>query len=550
MKEPRIAIGALLGGLLGAPFVAIAFLARQVAGLPFVPFDLFDWLARVLPGPLITFGIDTMVSLIRGLGLGPTSVVAKLAEQTMAIGIFLVASILVGAAFFLLMRRLPYSGLVAGLILGAGVGVFLALISNAVNETASAGPLASTLWILVLSVACGGSLGSAFDHLEGVDTRTTGLPDEVRAAAASAGETSVEAIDRRRFLVRMGGATAAITVVGAGLGAVIGGRGGGRPPAGDQRRWSANNALPNAGASPEPVRGTRPEFTPLEDHYRIDINTRSPVLDESDWRLAIGGMVENPRELNLAQLRDDYEPLHQFVTLACISNPIAGDLISTTRWTGVPLQHLLQEAAPQPAATHLRIEAADGFYEILDLDLARSDERVMLTYAWDGVPLPTRHGFPLRIYIPNRYGMKQPKWIESLEAIDAWEAGYWVSRGWDRDALMKATSVIDTVAVDMMIVEGDAENMIVPIGGIAHAGDRGISRVELRVDDGPWQVARIRAPLARTTWVVWRYDWRFQEGRHTFTVRCVDGDGRAQIAEESPVRPDGATGLHSMRRML
>ena len=119
----------------------------------------------------------------------------------------------------------------------------------------------------------------------------------------------------------------------------------------------------------------------------------------------------------------------------------------------------------------------------------------MLAYAWDGVPLPVGHGFPLRIYIPDVYGMKQPKWIESIEATDHWEPGYWVVRGWDKVARMKATSVIDTVGMNMKIIYAD-RGTLVPIGGIAHAGARGISKVEVRVDDGPWQQAALRTPLS------------------------------------------------------
>src|SRR5262249_16291831 len=145
-----------------------------------------------------------------------------------------------------------------------------------------------------------------------------------------------------------------------------------------------------------------------------------------------------------------------------------------------------------------------------------SDERVMLAYAWDGVPLLSEHGFPLRIYIPDRHGMKQPKWIVSIEATGAWEEGYWVARGWDKDAHMKATSVIDAVAVDMMIGEATS-NTLVPVGGIAHAGSRGISRVEVQVDAGEWREAQLRTPLSGLTWVVWRYDWPFQAGKHTLT---------------------------------
>jgi hypothetical protein len=228
---------------------------------------------------------------------------------------------------------------------------------------------------------------------------------------------------------------------------------------------------------------------------------------------------------------------------------VGGDLIGTTRWTGVSLRRVLDEIGLQPGATHLRIRSVDGFFEVVPLDLVRSDERVMLTYAWDGLPLARQHGFPLRIYIPGYYGMKQPKWIVSLEAIGAWEPGYWVQRGWDREARMRATSVIDTVATDMMIVN-QSKTTVISVGGIAHAGDRGISRVEVSVDDGPWKPAMLRDPMSSTTWVIWRYDWPFQSGKHTFTVRCFEGDGTPQIATESPISPSGATGLDRVSRML
>ena len=188
-------------------------------------------------------------------------------------------------------------------------------------------------------------------------------------------------------------------------------------------------------------------------------------------------------------------------------------------------QRLLADLRLAANATHLKITSADHFYEVVALDTIRNDPRVMLAYDWDGVPLTRLHGFPLRIYIPDLYGMKQPKWIQSIEATDHWEPGYWVKRGWDRTARMKATSVIDTVSVNMMLSQADATSLI-PVGGIAHAGARGISKVEVRVDDGPWTEARLRAPMSGTTWVVWRYDWPFRPGGTTGS-RCAAWTGRA-----------------------
>ncbi len=518
---------------------SLLYLAHAMLGTPFLPFDLFDWTTRRLPGPLVTFGIDSMVTVIRALNIGETSTVAKIGEQMLAILGFVTLGTVVGALLMLLMRgsqRLVWQGAGAGALLGLLVAAIIITVGRPANMPASA----TGLWIVATAAAWGGALGWARSRLHWpvAGERAT------QFAEGAAVSLEVESLDRRRFMIRLGGATALITVAGATVGALRSGR----RPAGSARAWSATNRLPNAGAAVEPPPGTRAELTPVDEHYRIDINTSPPVIDESEWRLRIAGLVERPLTLTLADLAR-YEPMHQFITLACISNRVGGDLTSTTRWTGISLRRLLDDARLRSIATHLRIRSADGFHETLGLDVVRADERVMLTYEWDGLPLAAEHGFPMRVYIPNRYGMKQPKWIESIEAIAAWEPGYWVRRGWDREARMLATAVIDTVATDMMLVQADARSLI-PIGGIAHAGARGISRVEIRVDDGAWQEARLRTPLSDLTWVIWRFDWPFQPGQHTFTVRCFERDGTPQIATTRPVRPSGATGLHSTDEML
>ncbi len=240
--------------------------------------------------------------------------------------------------------------------------------------------------------------------------------------------------------------------------------------------------------------------------------------------------------------------MNRYVTLACISNPVGGDLISTTLWTGASLRDVLERAGLKATATHVKITSADGFYETVAIKLIYSERRVMLAYNWDGIPLLHKHGFPLRIYIPDRYGMKQPKWITDIEVVDRDEDGYWVARGWDKDAIMKATAVVDVVASDMTADQGGVT--VVPVGGIAHAGAKGISTVEVRVDDGPWVAAQLRQPLSDTTWVIWRYDWPFEPGRHTFAVRCTDGDGTLQDEARAGSHPSGATGIHKVTRSL
>jgi DMSO/TMAO reductase YedYZ molybdopterin-dependent catalytic subunit len=529
---PEVFIGTAIGAMLTAALIAVFYAGWRLADLAFVPFDLFDWLSRILPGAFIEFVIGAMVSAIRVLHLGPTSVAAKLIEQAMGVAGLFLAGAAAGTVLFGVLRALPRRyAYPAGLFLGLLAGLPSVLISLSIGQTAQAPPWINALWILLVFVSWGITL---------VWTCLRLAPHD--AAGPSTDLTPlVRRLSRRQFLVRLAGYTAVITVSGAVVG-VLSERHSTMKIA-RLKRWSATHALPNADAVVKPAPGTRPEYTPLDRHYRIDIDTVPPKIDGMLWRLRVGGLVERPLAFTLDQLRR-YEPLHQFITLSCISNPVGGDLIGTIRWTGVSLKTLLPDLGLKPEATHLKIRSADGFWEVVPLDTIRSDERVMLAYEWDGVPLLEEHGFPLRIYIPDVHGMKQPKWIESIEATDQWEPGYWVVRGWDRVARMKATSVIDTIAVDMTIIGAD-QRKLVPIGGIAHAGSRGISKVEVRVDDGPWREAQLRTPLSQTTWVIWRYDWPFQRGGHTFTVRCYDGSGTPQIVEERPPAPSGASGLFS-----
>ncbi len=531
-NTPGVFVGSLVGAMLTAALIAVFYAGWRLADLPFVPFDVFDWTTRVLPGAFIEFIISAMVAAIRGLRLGPTSVAAKIIEQTIGIAGLFITGVVAGAILFSVLRvlrgRYAY---VSGFFLGLFAAIPAVLISSYLGKTAVAPPMVSALWILFVFSSWGMAFGVSYLRLSDLSAsveRVSDLP-------------SVQRVSRRKFLVRLAGFTATITVSGAMVGLLSERHS--RMKLSSLMPWSATHVLPNAGAAVKPAPGTRPEFTPLERHYRIDINTTPPKIDGMMWRLKIGGLVEKPLSFSLDDIQR-YEPLHQFVTLSCISNPVGGDLIGTTRWTGVSLKSLLPDLGLKPSATHLKISSADGFWETLPLATIVADERVMLAYSWDGVPLLEDHGFPLRIYIPDVHGMKQPKWIDSIEAMDHWEPGYWVVRGWDKVAKMKATSVIDTIAVDMTIISAD-QRKLVPIGGIAHAGARGVSRVELRVDDGPWRAAEIRTPLSQMTWVIWRYDWPFEPGKHTFTVRCYDGSNTPQIVEAMPPAPSGASGLFS-----
>jgi len=542
MKRRSELIGAILGGVTSLAVIGLMYLGNQVLELPFVPFDIFDWMTRILPGDVLTFGIDLMVTIITILPLGETSSAAKLAEQMIAILQLVGGGVVFGLAlaYFSKDNKLvaPTYGLMGALI-------FLAItlmIENSLGYP-PAGVAASSIWLAILFLVWGWFLG--------------GL---VRDAEPALAEEPEAAMSKRQFLGVAGIGSLAVALGSWGLGSIVRRNDESAPttelpedvievieedPFGASLT-SGEAASPSPeelAAREEPARGTRPELTSNEDFYRIDINTTAPRVSIEDWRLEIGGLVENELSLTIEELRA-MPAVTQILTMQCISNRIGGDLTGTTRWTGVRLKDVLDLAGLKPEAKEAFIRSTDDFFEGVKMDDIL-DDRTLLVYDMNGVPLPRDHGFPLRIYIPNRYGMKQPKWIESIQMVDDEVQGFWVIRNWSKDAIAHTVSVVDTVAVDMMTGGEDGSKMVAA-GGIAWAGARGISKVEVQVDDGPWEEARLLSPpLSSLSWVQWKYDWDYEPGRHTFSVRCYDGTGKMQTTESNPPRPDGATGVHS-----
>jgi DMSO/TMAO reductase YedYZ molybdopterin-dependent catalytic subunit len=537
MKLRQFMIGAFIGLALTASLLAVMFAGNQLVGLPFVPFDLFNWMTPLLPGPVITFGIERMLDFLLLLGFD-VATTAKLAEQTLSVVQFLVLGVVVAIVFDIVLTvRRTRPDWMNGLIMGAIFGLPLIAISLGVEQAVD-NPAVALLWLILLFALWGMAFSYAYARL--------GVEAPARAARGSA--ASVQRLDRRRFTITFGAAAAVITVVGAGLGSVLARREAEattealNESTAHQVDETAHMIFPNQNDPVTPVSGTRPEYTPVKDHYKVFLELEPTVIDGSTWRLPVTGMVDNALMLSMDDLRNNFAAQSQYVTLSCISGKVGTTLISTTQWTGVSAQELLAAAKVQPAAKYLRITSGDGYYETVPLDLINADKRIMFCYDWDGNTLPVDHGFPLRIWIPDRFGMKQPKWITAIEVTNEDKKGYWVERGWDEIAQVKTTSVIDTIAVDDIIQDGDTQR--VPIGGIAWAGARGIGSVEVSADNGPWQQAQLRAPLSETTWVIWRYEWPFQAGAHTLTVRCTEKDDTPQITEVHPAHPAGATGLH------
>ena len=552
----RALTGLGAGALLSAVLLAVSVVGAHL-GAPSIPYGIFEWLTRVLPGRLVIFGLETTLRVLEDLGLNIKDT-GKAVEIALALTGLLVAGAVVGLLFFVFVtsderRRVIRSGE----ILGVALGVVCFVIALAVSAPATfSAHLAWALWIVGSLFVWGWALArlrvlitapSAREPLTAVpatpDSPAAYLPVEPAGGRPRpAAEAAV--LDRRHFLIRVGGAVATIVVLGAEVSAILNAETGVATP----RPVNAPIPFPNADSPVKPVPGTRLEYTPVADFYRVDIDLEPPSIDALSWRLKIGGLVDQPLSLSLDELKVRYPSTDQFATLSCISNPVGGPLTSTTLWTGPPFREVLASVGVKPQARFAHLLAQDGFDEVVDLAMIEADGRIALVHTWNGQPLPTVHGFPLRVYLPGHYGMKQPKWITEIVLVPDDIAGYWVSRGWDRQAIMKTTSVIDVVATNDLIRRGG--RTFVPVGGIAHAGDRGISKVEVQVDGGPWQPAELRAPLSMLTWVIWRYQWPFAQGEHTFAVRAYDGTGALQITQPHGPYPSGATGIDSRTALL
>ncbi len=499
-RRPSLLLGALLGGLTGLPLMALWFLGEQLAGLPFLPFSIFDWLTRTLPGGVITLGIDTIVRVIDTFNLGSTSTTAKLMEQLMAMGIVLGGCVILGVIIAWMLRVSSWRSWQVGAVAGVVAFTPAIVVASALGIMS----VPALVWLAVTIFGWTVILGSLLE----AQTTAAEITDEARTA-------------RRSALTKIAGSSVAIALGAWGLSQILSGReqttGAGQPLANlatatpetsttpssaeTEVAQSSMSGLETATSPPtptaratmrdrvEPAPGTRPEVTANEDFYRIDINTRPVVIDGESWVLEVEGLFDDPRPLTLSDLMA-YPQVTQSITLSCISNRIGGELIGTSNWTGVRLRDVLQDLGLRPEAQELFVEAADGFFESVAME-DLMDPRTLLVYGMNEETLPVEHGFPLRIYIPNRYGMKQPKWITRIEAIDEQGPGYWVERGWSAEARPMIVSIIDTVAVDQVMDDK------VPIGGIAWAGDRGIQKVEVQVDDGGWMAATLRTPPQR-----------------------------------------------------
>jgi DMSO/TMAO reductase YedYZ molybdopterin-dependent catalytic subunit len=295
-------------------------------------------------------------------------------------------------------------------------------------------------------------------------------------------------------------------------------------------------------AAPESgLRGPPAALTPVANFYVVSKNFSDPIVDSRSWKLSIHGKVERPFSLG-------YDAFHalpattETATLECVSNNVGGDLISTGLFAGPPLRDLVAMASPSGDADAVALRSRDGYTETIALGLVGADASILVAHTLDGAPLPDRHGFPARVLFPGHYGMRGPKWLEDIELVKGDGGGYWEGQGWSHDATVKTTARIDTPADGATLARG-----AITIAGVAFAGTRGISAVEVSTDRGrSWRPAELGETPSPLSWTLWTFAWTPASGAYTVVVRARDGSGALQSAIVAPSFPSGASGYHSI----
>jgi DMSO/TMAO reductase YedYZ molybdopterin-dependent catalytic subunit len=293
------------------------------------------------------------------------------------------------------------------------------------------------------------------------------------------------------------------------------------------------------------------EITPTDLFYRVDINPVPPTVDVNSWKLIVKGLVSRPLVMTYRDIKA-MPSIQQFATLECVSNKIGNDFISTAIWNGIKLKDLLDKSQVKAGATYIVFRCADGYDVGIPLERGFQDGSI-LAYGMNGDDLTAKHGYPIRAIIPGLYGMMNPKWITEIELVDKVYEGYWQKKGWANNARYNTHSFIvipGSAPVRKIFRNLGALNVItgekIPIAGVAFAGDRGISKVEVSSDGGAiWKEAKIKDPLSPYTWVLWATELEVKtKSKYKVVVRATDKTGKIQTGEVRDPFPSGATGYH------
>ncbi|KJL41811.1 MULTISPECIES: molybdopterin-dependent oxidoreductase [Microbacterium] len=452
-------------------------------------------------------------------------------KLALLVGIALVLLVAAAGVGILELRR-PWFGAALFAVLGAVVAVLAMTRAGATGlawlPSLAAGLVAATVVRLLTQLA----------------RRTTDASSPASTAAGTGDAPGDDDPSRRRFLVWAGAATAA-GVIAAIAGTAL--------QAGSRTVTAVRRALrlpaPAVAAPPVPadaqldLTGMTPVVTPNASFYRIDTALVVPQVDPSDWSLRIHGLVENEVEIGWDELLA--LPLEEsWTTLACVSNPVGGDLIGNAKWLGYPIRLLLERARPTSDADMVLSRSIDGFTASTPLEVLQEESRAaILALGMNDEPLPAEHGFPVRMVVPGLYGyVSATKWVTELEVTRFDKAtAYWTTRGWSAKGPIKLQSRIDLPRRGQGLSAGDTT-----IAGVAWQQHVGIAKVEVQVDGGPWREATLASAISDDTWVQWSIPWTAERGSHAIRCRATNVKGERQTETDAWPAPDGATGWQQL----
>ncbi|MGN6577532.1 MAG: molybdopterin-dependent oxidoreductase [Nocardioides sp.] len=514
-RPATLAAGAGAGLLAGAAAVAASeAVAALLDGVTSPLLSVANGGVDAAPRPLKELAIETFGTADKPVLIG--SVIATVA-------------LLVAAAGAVGVRRPRWA---LGLFLVLSLVATVAALTDR-SATAGAGPrlVPALALVLVGCVALVALLRPLWP------TRRTGpLPTRV------AGDELPAGFDRRAF-VKAAVAVGAVAAAGGVVSRLYGGAAAAASRAGLRIPAPAVPAPPVPSGASLDVAGITPYLTSNKDFYRVDTALRVPDVPLDGWRLRIHGMVDQELELSFEDLLAR-RLVEQRITLTCVSNPVGGEYLGNATWIGVPLRDLLREAGVQQGADAVKSTSADDFTAGTPLPaLLDADRGAMVAVAMNGEPLPLAHGFPARMVTPGLYGyVSATKWLVDLEVTRFADfKAYWTTRGYAAEAPIKTSSRIDVPRSFAKVKAGRT-----PVAGVAWSQDRGIKRVEVRVDGGDWAEAELAAQDNVDTWRQWVWQWDAEPGNHTIEVRATDATGYTQTAERASIAPDGATGWHSV----
>jgi DMSO/TMAO reductase YedYZ molybdopterin-dependent catalytic subunit len=517
---PRALRGALAGLLSAAVALGVAELVAGLTGPLSSPLIAVGSAAIDLtPIPLKDFAIAHFGSNDKNVLL--SGIVVLLLAFAVAIGILAI--------------RWMGAGL-AGLAVFGGIGVSavatrpLVSVSDVLPTLAGVAVAAPAMFVLVKGAR----------RASGQPLAVT--PGAVRPAAPQVREAAQAGPGRRRFLA-VSAAAAVIAAATGGAGELL------------LRRFNvtalrAAVKLPVAAvkapavpaAAQLGVSGITPFFTSDASFYRVDTDLIVPQVSPQDWTLRITGMVDHEIELTFDELLR-LPLIEHDMTLVCVSNEVGGSYAGNARWLGASLPALLRKAGIKRGADQVLSTATDGMTISTAVDTIMDGRQALIAVGMNGQALPVEHGFPARMLVPGLFGyVSATKWVTQLNVTTfASQKAYWTQRGYAQQAAIHTESRIDVPQPLAQVKPGRTA-----VAGVAWAPHRGISRVEVNVDGGPWHTAKLAAAVGTDTWRQWVWTWDATPGLHTLQVRAADGTGALQTSARAGVFPSGATGWDSV----